>query len=83
MLLSSPDPAKVSYRLGLLFGGLNLYYQLEAVRLGVIALPLDYEFPTVIAPGLFPGMLVIAWVSALGPADSAARGSLIEALEYE
>jgi putative ABC transport system permease protein len=69
--------------LGLAFGAVNLYYQLEAVRRSAIALPLDYEFPGMIALGLFPLMLLVAWISALGPAEAAVRGPLIEALEYE
>jgi ABC-type lipoprotein release transport system permease subunit len=32
---------------------------------------------------LVPAMLFVAFVSALWPAESAVRGSLVEALEYE
>ena len=29
------------------------------------------------------GLLAVAWIAALGPAETAVRGSLVEALEYE
>ena len=38
--------------------------------------------PTTVVAGLVPTMLVAAFVAALWPAESAVRGSLVEALEY-
>ena len=36
-----------------------------------------------IALALAPVILIAAFLAALGPAESAVRGSLVEALEYE
>ncbi len=69
--------------LGLGFGALNLYYSLTLVRQHVGGFRLHYEYPIEIAAVLIPVILVSAFVSALGPAESAVRGSLVEALEYE
>jgi hypothetical protein len=44
---------------------------------------LDYEYPYQICLILVPAILGVAFVSAIGPAESAVRGSLVEALEYE
>jgi hypothetical protein len=60
----------------------NLYYTLEMTR-WVGGLPLDYKYPVQIAALLIPVILGAAFVSALGPAESAVRGSLVQALEYE
>ena len=69
--------------LGLLLGGVSLFYQIETLRRSVVATSLDYIFPTGIALLLFPIMLVVAVISALAPAESALRVSLVKALEYE
>ncbi len=68
--------------LGLGLGAINLYYSL-AVASDVTGIRLGYEFPVTIALLLFPTILGAAFVSALWPAESAVRGSLVEALEYE
>ncbi len=68
--------------LGLALGALNLHYTLGLVRL-VGGLVVDYRYPLGIALLLVPGMLATAFLSALWPAESAVRGSLVEALEYE
>ena len=44
---------------------------------------LDYGFPSRVALALVPTMLGAAFVAAIWPAESAVRGSLVEALEYE
>jgi hypothetical protein len=44
---------------------------------------LPYQFPTVTVITLVPIILTAAFVAALWPAESAVRGSLMEALEYE
>jgi ABC-type lipoprotein release transport system permease subunit len=44
---------------------------------------LPYQFPWSIAALLVPLILGAAFVAALWPAESAVRGSLVEALEYE
>jgi hypothetical protein len=44
---------------------------------------LDYQFPLTTALALVPAILGAAFVAALWPGESAVRGSLVEALEYE
>jgi putative ABC transport system permease protein len=75
--------ATIGVILGLAVGGAQLYYSLEVSRRDLAGLRLNYEYPFTIAAWLFPAMLAAAFVSALGPAESAVRGSLVEALEYE
>jgi hypothetical protein len=61
----------------------QLYYTLEISRTDVAGLRLEYEYPLAIAAALLPVILGAAWISAIGPAEAAVRGSLVEALEYE
>jgi hypothetical protein len=44
---------------------------------------LDYMFPYPTVLSLVPVMLAAAFIAAVWPAESAVRGSLVEALEYE
>jgi putative ABC transport system permease protein len=69
--------------LGLGFGALQLYYSLKITGEDLAGLRLDYEYPYQIALVLLPVILGVALLSAIGPAESAVRGSLVEALEYE
>lgn len=69
--------------LGLALGSINLYYQLEMVRREFTGMPMDYRFPWEVALVLVPLVLAAALTSAIGPAESALRGSLVEALAYE
>jgi len=69
--------------LGYALGAINLYYALEIVRHDVAGMRLDYEFPIGVALAVMPVMFAAAFVAALWPAESAVRGSLVEALEYE
>ena len=69
--------------LGLLLGALQLYYSLEVTRRDIAGMRLDYEYPVGIAVALLPVILGAAFGAAIGPAESAVRGSLVEALEYE
>lgn len=69
--------------LGLAFGALQLYYSLKITGEDLAGLRLDYEYPYQIALVLLPVILAVAFVSSIGPAESAVRGSLVEALEYE
>ena len=69
--------------LGLCLGAVNLYYQLEMVRRDFTGMPLDYRFPWEIALLLTPLVLVAAFASAAGPAESAVRSHLVESLAYE
>lgn len=73
----------VSVILGLALGGIILYYYLGIIREDLAGLRLDYEYPFRIALLVIPTMLGAALLSSLGPAESAVRASLVEALEYE
>jgi hypothetical protein len=44
---------------------------------------IDYLYPVAICAQLVPAILVSAFIAAIWPAESAVRGSLLEALEYE
>jgi putative ABC transport system permease protein len=69
--------------LGLALGALQLYYSLHISAEDMAGLRLSYEYPYPIALLLLPGILLVAFLSAIGPAEAAVRGSLVEALEYE
>ena len=69
--------------LGFAFGAANLYYILQIVHRDIAGMRLDYVFPTSVAMALVPVILIAAFVAAIWPAESAVRGSLVEALEYE
>jgi putative ABC transport system permease protein len=68
--------------LGLGLGAVNLFYTLELTH-WVGGLRVQYQYPWEIAGLLVSGMLLVAFLSALWPAESAVRGSLVGALEYE
>jgi putative ABC transport system permease protein len=69
--------------LGLALGALQLYYSLHISAEDMAGLRLSYEYPYSIALMLLPGILLVAFLSAIAPAETAVRGSLVEALEYE
>jgi putative ABC transport system permease protein len=69
--------------LGLVFGALQLYYSLRITGEDLAGMRLNYEYPYQICLVLVPVILAVAFISAIGPAESAVRGSLVEALEYE
>jgi putative ABC transport system permease protein len=69
--------------LGLALGAVQLYYSLGISAQDIAGLRLPFEFPFQIALLLVPVILGAAFISAIGPAESAVRGSLVEALEYE
>jgi putative ABC transport system permease protein len=69
--------------LGYALGAVNLYYMLQIVHRDIAGLRLDYVFPVKVALALVPTILGAAFVAAVWPAESAVRGSLVEALEYE
>ena len=69
--------------LGLALGALQLYYSLHISAEDMAGLRLSYEYPYPIALLLAPGILMVAFLSAIAPAETAVRGSLVEALEYE
>ena len=69
--------------LGYGLGAINLYYILQIVHNDIAGMRLDYTYPVTIVLALVPTILGAAFVAALWPAESAVRGSLVEALEYE
>ncbi len=69
--------------LGFALGAVNLYYVLQIVHRDIAGMRFDYEFPAAVCLQLVPAILVSAFIAALWPAESAVRGSLVEALEYE
>ena len=75
--------ALVGLILGLAFGALQLYYSLRISAEDIAGLRLAYEYPYSITIALLPVILAVGFVSAVAPAESAVRGSLVEALEYE
>jgi putative ABC transport system permease protein len=69
--------------LGCALGAINLYYVLQIVDRDIAGMRLDYRLPGGIMLGLVPIIVAAGLASALWPAESALRGSLVEALEYE
>ena len=73
----------IGFLLGSAIGAINLYYEMQAIGYVMTGMILSYQFPWGIAARLLPVILGAAFVAALLPAESAVRGSLVEALEYE
>jgi putative ABC transport system permease protein len=73
----------IGLTLGFALGAVNLYYILQIVQYDIGGMRLDYSFPYSTAIVLAPTILVAAFIAAIWPAESAVRGSLVEALEYE
>ena len=73
----------VSVLLGLALGAVHLYFVLQITYRDYPGLNFDYSYPYTIALVLFPALVGAAFVSSLGPAEAAVRGSLVQALEYE
>ena len=69
--------------LGFLLGAVNLYYILQIVHNDIAGMRLSYELPIGTMLALVPTILGSAIIAAIWPAESAVRGSLVEALEYE
>src|SRR5262245_22734135 len=69
--------------LGTGLGAINLYYSLGMVKRDLGGLDLDYIFPLAFVGFMIPTILVAAFIASIGPAESAVRGNLVEALEYE
>jgi len=81
--LEAMTVAAVGLILGLAYGTVQLYYSLRITGEDLAGLRLTYEYPFEIAALLLPVILGVALLSAIGPGESAVRGSLVEALEYE
>jgi putative ABC transport system permease protein len=69
--------------LGVAIGAINLYYELQIIQHDLTGIPLSYQFPMGIVLLLIPIILGSAFASAILPAETAVRSSLVEALEYE
>jgi len=69
--------------LGMGLGAINLYYSLGMVQRDLGGIALDYIFPVSFVALMIPIILGAALIAALGPAEAAVRGSLVQALEYE
>jgi putative ABC transport system permease protein len=69
--------------LGVATGAIMLYYELQAIQHDISGMPFAYQFPWGIVGMLVPVILLAALGAAILPAESAVRGSLVEALEYE
>jgi putative ABC transport system permease protein len=69
--------------LGLALGAVNLFFAIEMSSRSFAGYRLDYEYPFAVAAVLTPIILGAAFLAGLGPAESAVRGNLVEALEYE
>jgi ABC-type lipoprotein release transport system permease subunit len=73
----------IGLALGLGLGALELFYSLEVAKRDLVGISLGYAYPFKTALMLTPVILGAALLAALGPGESAVRGSLVEALEYE
>jgi hypothetical protein len=62
---------------------MNLYYGLDIVRRDLARIDLDYVFPFSFVLLTIPIILAAAFAAAIGPAETAVRNKLVEALEYE
>jgi putative ABC transport system permease protein len=69
--------------LGTALGAINLYYVLDMIKSDLGGIELDYIFPVAFMLVMIPTILIAALIAAIGPAESAVRGTLVEALEYE
>jgi putative ABC transport system permease protein len=81
--LEALGTAAVGLVLGLALGALALVFALEAVRLDVAGMRLEFRYPFAVAAATVPTLLAAAFFGAVGPARAATRSSLVEALEYE
>ena len=75
--------ALLGLMLGFALGAVNLLFTLQIVHRDIAGMRLDYQFPVSVVLGLVPTILAAAFIAAIWPAESAVRGSLVEALEYE
>jgi putative ABC transport system permease protein len=73
----------VGLLLGLALGAVNLYFTIRMSGQDFAGYRLDYAYPLPVAALLVPIILGAAFLAAVGPAEAAVRGKLVEALEYE
>lgn len=75
--------ALVCVILGLALGAVHLYFVLEISSRDYPGLRFGYSYPFGVAAALLPVMVAAGVAASIWPAESAVRGSLVEALEYE
>ena len=73
----------IGLTLGIALGAISVYYTVGMVRRDLGGMDLDYVFPLALVLGMIPTILGAAFIASIGPAESAVRGPLVEALEYE
>ena len=69
--------------LGIGLGAVNLYYTIGLAKRDLAGIDLTYIFPVGFALLMVPTIVFAAFVAAIGPGESALRGTLREVLEYE
>lgn len=69
--------------LGLALGAINLCFMVEMMQQDVAGHQFAYTYPVQTALMLIPAILATSFLSALGPAESALRGAVVEALQDE
>ncbi|HEV2199869.1 MAG TPA: FtsX-like permease family protein [Bryobacteraceae bacterium] len=73
----------IGLALGWALGAVTLYYAVGIARRDLIGIEIGYSYPFDTALLLAPVILAAAYLAALAPGESAVKGSLVEALEYE
>ncbi len=81
--LEAVSVGAIGLALGLALGAVNLYFTIRMSGQDFAGYRLDYEYPFAVAAWLIPIILGAAFLAGLAPAESAVRGRLVEALEYE
>jgi putative ABC transport system permease protein len=75
--------AAIGLVVGIGMGAINLHYSLDMLKRDLGGIELDYVFPASIVLATIPAILAAGFIAAIGPAESAVRTKLTEALEYE
>jgi putative ABC transport system permease protein len=75
--------AVIGLVMGIGLGAVNLHYALDLVKRDLARIELGYVFPVSFVLLTIPAILAAALIAAAGPAESAVRSKLVEALEYE
>src|SRR5207253_2749810 len=73
----------IGFVLGTGLGAIDLFYSLGIMKRDLGGIDLDYILPIAFVMFMIPTILGAAFIAAIGPAESAVRGNLVEALEYE
>ncbi|MDX2180592.1 MAG: FtsX-like permease family protein [Bryobacteraceae bacterium] len=73
----------IGLALGLALGVVTLFYALAISRRDLIGTDIGFAYPWQTAAILIPVIAAASFAASLGPAESAVRGPVSEALEYE